>query len=143
MSKLYYNSDGVYYEVESSSDFGGKPFIVDMHKASIHNEHFRSTFWTGKKMQLSLMNIQPGLDLGLGMNPVEEDFFLVESGHGVIHLGEHSDVLPINQPIYPDSAIFVPAGTWRNIINTGTEPLKLYNMSSAPYYECSSVQTDR
>ena len=140
---IYYDSKGNHYRTAAETDFGGKPFIVDMHKAALHNTNFRVALWTGTQMQVAIMSIPPGGDIGLEMHDPQEQFFLVESGNGVVHMGEKKELLPINYPIYPDSAFVVPAGTWHNIVNLGNEPLKLYTIYAPPQHPFGTLHSTK
>ena len=108
------------------TDFGPSPFIVDINKATLHNDNFRTALWTGNHLQLTLMSILPGEDIGLEMHPNVDQFLRIESGRGLTQMGDRKDHLYLQQPVYEDCAVFIPAGTWHNMINTGDQPLKLY-----------------
>jgi len=136
---IYYDSNGKQYRTVAETDFGGKPFVADIHKASLNNDNFRLALWTGSQLQVTLMSIPAGGDIGLEMHPDVEQFLLVEAGSGVVHIGEKADLLTYNQPIYPDSAIMIPAGTWHNIVNLGNEPMKLYSIYAPPEHALGTI----
>jgi len=136
---IYYDSNGKQYRTAVETDFGGRPFVADIHKASLHNDNFRMALWTGQQLQVTLMSIPPGGDIGLEMHPDVEQFLLIESGSGVVHMGEKSDLLPYNQPVYPDSAILIPKGTWHNLVNLGNELLKLYSIYAPPEHPQGTI----
>ena len=46
-------------------DHGPNPYVVDIEKATVENTNYRTTLWTGKNLQLTVMSIQPGHDIGL------------------------------------------------------------------------------
>lgn len=142
---IYYDSQGRHYRTAAETDFGGRPFVADIHKAALHNENFRTVLWTGDKMQVALMSIPPGGDVGLEVHEDEDQFFMVQAGSGVVHMGDKAELLPYNQPIYPDSIIVIPHGTWHNIVNLGNEPLKLvtfYAPSHHPFGTIHGTQAD-
>lgn len=122
-----------------SSDFGPSPFIVDINKASVHNDTYRTALWTGNYLQLTLMSIPAGTDIGLEVHPDTDQFLRVESGRGLAQMGDAKDRLNFQLPVFDDSAIFVPAGTWHNVTNTGTEPLKLYTVYAPPHHAKGTV----
>jgi mannose-6-phosphate isomerase-like protein (cupin superfamily) len=121
------------------TDFGPRPFIVDIEKATLENGAFRTALWTGTHMQLTLMCIAPGEDIGLEMHPHVDQFLRVEKGRGVTTMGLTEDNLAFVQPVFKDDAVFVPAGTWHNIINTGDGPLKLYSIYAPPGHQPGTV----
>lgn len=121
------------------SDFGPNGFIVDINKAAVHNNTYRTALWTGEHLQLTLMSIPVGEDIGLEVHPDNDQFLRIEKGKGLAQMGDAKDRLIFQQPVFDDSAIFIPAGTWHNVINTGTEPLKLYAIYAPPHHPKGTV----
>ena len=121
------------------SDFGPRPFVVDINKATLANDTFRTALWSGPHLQLTVMSLQPGEDIGLEMHPEVDQFLRIEQGRGVTTMGLAEDKLAFVQPVFEDSAVFVPAGTWHNIINTGSVPLKLYSIYAPPNHAPGTV----
>jgi len=113
-------------------DHGAKPFVVDIQKATLNNENFRTVLWTGHHLQVTLMTIPVHESIGLEIHPNTDQFLRLESGQGLVQMGNSQHHLHFTQPVYEDSAVFVPAGTWHNITNTGSKPLKLYSIYSPP-----------
>lgn len=110
------------------TDYGPNPFVIDINKATLNNDTYRTALWTGKHLQLTLMSIKPGEDIGLEMHPNVDQFLRVEQGQGVTQMGSTRDSLYFQQPVFNDDAIFIPAGTWHNVTNVGKTPLKLYSI---------------
>lgn len=105
---------------------------MNIHAATISNTAFRDTYWTGSNLQLTVMSINRGDDIGLEMHPQLDQFLRIESGHGVAKLGPSKDNLPLVQRVNSNSAILIPAGTWHDVINTGHSPLKVYSIYAPP-----------
>ena len=118
----------------ASTDYGPNPFTIDISKATMNNDTFRTALWTGAHLQLTLMSIQVGDEIGLEIHPDDDQFFYIESGHGVVQMGNQRDCLYFQQPIFTNSAIFVPAGIWHNVINMGELPLKLFSIYAPPHH---------
>lgn len=114
------------------SDQGKKPVVEDIEGMTLTNENFRTTIWTGSKLQVTLMTIQPGDDIGLEIHHGIDQFLRIEAGSGVCKMGEQEDQLTFEAVVKADDAIFVPADTWHNVENNGTEPLKLYTIYAGP-----------
>jgi mannose-6-phosphate isomerase-like protein (cupin superfamily) len=114
------------------SDHGKTPIVVDMEGITLANDNFRTTLWTGSKLQLTLMTIQPGDDIGLEIHHGIDQFLRIEQGSGVCKMGPTEDNLNFESAVKAEDAIFVPADTWHNVENTGTEPLKLYTVYAGP-----------
>lgn len=122
------------------TDFGPNPFVVDITKATVHNNAFRTALWTGNHLQLTLMSIPAGEDIGFEMHPNVDQFLRIEEGQGLVQMGNSRDNLYLRQPVFDDFAIFVPAGTWHNLTNTGNTPLKLYSIYAPPNHPWGTVQ---
>lgn len=120
-------------------DYGPEPFVVNINEVTTQNDSFRTALWTGKHLQLTLMNIDVGEDIGLEMHPDVDQFLRVEEGEGVVRMGTSRDNLEFQRNISDDFAILIPAGTWHNIINTGTIPLKLYSIYAPPQHPHGTV----
>jgi len=121
------------------TDFGGRPFVVDIAKATITNDTFRTALWSGTHLQLTVMSIEPGDDIGLEAHPHVDQFLRLEQGCGIVQMGDRPDNLYFVQPAFEDSAVFIPAGTWHNITNTGNIPMKLYSIYAPPNHAFGTV----
>ena len=112
-------------------DYGKEPYVVNIEKAAEQNRNFRATLWTGEHLQIVVMNINVGEDIGLEVHPDTDQFLRIEEGQGIVRMGDSKEHLDFSARISEDDAIVVPAGKWHNIINTRNRPLKLYNLRSA------------
>lgn len=114
------------------SDRGKEPMVVDIEGMTLENENYRTTIWTGEKLQVTVMTIQPGDDIGLEVHHGIDQFLRIEEGEGLCQMGESEDNLTFEEKVKDDFAIFVPADMWHNVINTGDKPLKLYTIYAGP-----------
>ncbi len=78
------------------------------------------------------MSINPRDDVGLEMHPNLDQFIRIEEGQGLVLMGDNRDNLYFQERVYDDYVIFIPAGKWHNLINTGCIPLKLYSIYAPP-----------
>jgi mannose-6-phosphate isomerase-like protein (cupin superfamily) len=85
------------------------------------------------------MSIPVGEDIGLEIHPNVDQFLRIEEGQGLTLMGNSKNHLYFRQPVYDDSAIFIPAGTWHNLINTGNKPLKLYSIYAPPNHPWGTI----
>lgn len=108
-------------------------FVDDIEDMTEHNSDFRRVLYTGKQMQLVLMSIEPGEDIGEEIHPDRDQFFRIEKGKGEVWIDGHKT------KIESDSAILVPAGAKHNVKNTGDEPLKLYTLYGPPEHADGTV----
>ncbi len=114
------------------SDRGKEPMVVDIEGMTLENENYRTTIWTGEKLQVTVMTIQPGDDIGLEVHHGIDQFLRIEEGEGLCQMGESEDNLTFEEKVKDDFAIFVPADMWHNVTNTGDKPLKLYTIYAGP-----------
>lgn len=113
-------------------DHGKEPFVVDIEGYTKENENFRTTIWTGEKLQVTVMTIPVGGDIGLEVHHGIDQFLRIEGGKGLCQMGPAEDELTFEVEVKDDDAIFVPADMWHNVTNTGEEPLKLYTIYAGP-----------
>lgn len=124
-----------------NADYGPQPYVVNIDSAASNNRNFRTALWTGKYMQLTLMSIAD--EIGLEMHDDTDQFFRIEEGHGMVMMGKSKNNLNFQAKVNDDYTIFVPAGTWHNIINLGDEPLKLYTIYAPPHHPHGTVHGTR
>ncbi|MBC7538024.1 MAG: cupin domain-containing protein [Bacteriovorax sp.] len=103
-----------------------KGFIGNIENLTEKNSDFRHVLYTGKNLQLVLMALKPGEEIGEEVHKDRDQFFRVEKGSGKIVI----DGVATN--IKSEDAVVVPAGAKHNIINTGKEPLLLYTIYGPP-----------
>ena len=120
-------------------DYGCEPFIFNINHATTKNENFRTTLWTGRHLQLTLMSIPVCGDIGAEMHPDVDQFIRVESGRAKVYMGSCRNNLHEVSCVDGNYAILIPAGTWHNIVNTGNRPLKLYSLYAPPQHPCGTV----
>ncbi len=120
-------------------DYGPEPFVINIEKATKQNNTFRTALWTGEYLQLTLMSINAGDDIGLEVHPDHDQFIRIEEGMGIVKMGNRKDKLDFQKNVYDNYAIFIPAGKWHNLINTGHTPLKLYSIYAPPEHPHGTV----
>lgn len=131
----YPSSDG-FIELR---DYGPNPFVMNINEATLQNDAYRTTLWTGDHLQLTLMSLNVGEDIGLEMHPDVDQFVRVENGQGFVQMGDSEDNLSFEEMIYDDFIFIIPAGKWHNLTNTGNTPLKLYSIYAPPQHPHSTV----
>lgn len=126
-------------EITQLKDYCGHPLVVNIDRLAKANTNFRTALWTGKHLQLTLMSIPVGTDIGVEMHPDLDQFLRIEDGCAMIMMGENEYELNYRKKVNGDYAILVPAGTWHNIINTGNRPLKIYSIYAPPQHPFGTV----
>lgn len=122
-----------------SGDMGGQPFVLDIEDATEDNNNFRTTIWTGTHMQLTLMSIDVGDDIGLERHTGIDQFLRIEEGEGLVLMGDDQNNLNFRRRVDDDYAVLVPAGKWHNLVNTGSKPLKLYSIYAPPEHARGTI----
>ena len=123
------------------TDPGPQPNAFDIEQATTDNENYRTTVWTGKYLQVTLMSIPVGSSIGLEVHPETDQFLRLEAGQGRCVMGPAKDDLSFQQDVEDDWSIQVPAGFWHDVINTGDEPLRLYAIYSPVHHAQGIVQS--
>lgn len=124
-------------------DYGPDPLIINIDKATIQNTNYRTAIWTGKYLQLTVMSIPVGGEIGLEVHPETDQFIRIEKGIAKAMLGFSKNQLTCQHEVRDGFAILVPAGTWHNIVNIGTCPLKIYTLYAPPHHPHGTIQTTK
>jgi mannose-6-phosphate isomerase-like protein (cupin superfamily) len=111
-----------------------KGFVADIEGLTEQNADFRRVLYTGKHLQLVLMAIQPGEEIGEEVHTDRDQFFRVEAGEGEVVIDGN------RRKVESGDAIVVPAGARHNVINTGSVPLKLYTIYGPPEHRDGVVR---
>ena len=114
-----------------------KGFIDDLEERTEHNTDYRRVLYTAEHMQLVLMAVPPGEEIGEEVHNEGDQFFCIEKGSGEISIDGHKT------KVKSDMAIIVPAGARHNIRNTGTKPLRLYTLYAPPAHAEGTVQATK
>jgi mannose-6-phosphate isomerase-like protein (cupin superfamily) len=114
-----------------------KGYCDDIEARTIANEDFRRVLYTGKNLQLVLMTLKPGEEIGEEVHEDRDQFFRIEEGSGTVYI----DGAP--NKVEDDFAVIVPAGARHNVVNTGDAPLRLYTIYGPPEHKDGVVHTDK
>lgn len=120
-------------------DYGPNPIVVNIEDATKQNNTFRTALWTGNNLQVTLMSIDIGDDIGLEVHTMGDQFIRIEDGDALVQMGDSQDNLSFQKKISADYAIMIPAGTWHNVKNIGSRPLKLYAIYAPPQHPKNTI----
>lgn len=120
-------------------DYGPEPLVINIEEATKQNNTFRLALWTGEYLQLTLMKINVGDDVGLEIHYDHDQFIRIEDGKGAVMMGDSKDNLNFKRNVEDDDVILIPAGKWHNLVNTGCVPLKLYSIYAPPEHPHGTV----
>lgn len=110
-----------------------KGFVDDIEKLTVENGDFRRVLYTGHNLQLVLMSLQPGEEIGAEVHDDRDQFFRIEEGEGVISIDG------VDHKVKDDDAVIVPQGARHNVKATGSVPLKLYTIYGPPEHVDGTV----
>ena len=112
-------------------------YCDDIEKQTTQNEDFRRVLYTGEHLQLVLMTLQPGEEIGEEVHEDRDQFFRFEEGEGVVLIDGKEN------RVEDDFAVIVPAGARHNVRNTGSRPLRLYTVYGPPEHKDGVVQSTK
>ena len=121
-------------------DIGPEPDSFDLERATLANTSYRVVAWSGTYLQLTLMSIPVGADIGLEAHPETDQFLRLDGGRGRVQMGPAEDQLEFDQEVEDGWAILVPAGTWHNVTNIGDEPMQVYAVYAPVHHAPGIVQ---
>ena len=124
-------------------DYGPEPLVADIERAALQNPYFRNTLWTGEHLQVTLMSIPVGGEIGLENHPHVDQFLCIEAGTGLVKMGHSQDYLTDRRRVSDGCAVIVPAGTWHNLSNIGNRPMKLYSIYAPPQHPHGTVHATK
>ena len=114
-----------------------KGYCDDIEKQTTGNGDFRRVLYTGKHLQLVLMTLQPGDEIGSEVHEDRDQFFRFEEGEGVVVIDGKENA------VGDGTGVIVPAGARHNVVNRGNAPLKLYTLYGPPEHKDGVVQSTK
>lgn len=110
-------------------------YVTNIERDTLENEDFRRVLFTGQHMQLVLMTLRPGEEIGEETHDEHDQFIRVEAGTADVFLdGERRE-------LGDGSVVVIPAGVRHNVINTsGGDDLRLYTLYGPPEHPDGTVQ---
>lgn len=122
-----------------TKDHGPEPYVVNIEDITKENDKFRVAKWTGDHMQLTLMSIPVGGEIGLEKHDGIDQFLRIEAGDAKVMMGREKDNLDQTFDAADDFIVMVPSGWWHNILNVGETPMKVYSLYAPPEHEHGTV----
>jgi mannose-6-phosphate isomerase-like protein (cupin superfamily) len=123
------------------NDVGPQPQSFDIERATKENTSYRSVAWSGRYLQVTLMSIPVGGDIGLEAHPETDQFLRLDAGSGRVQMGVTKDKLSFDGEVSNGWCVLVPAGTWHNITNTGQTPMQVYAIYAPAHHTPDKVQS--
>jgi mannose-6-phosphate isomerase-like protein (cupin superfamily) len=105
-------------------------YSIDIEKKTIDNTNFREVLYTAPNLQLVVMTLKPGEEIGMETHDHGDQFFRVEAGEGEAILDGKTHKLT------DGSIVIIPEKVEHNIINTSADKdLKVYTIYTPPEHK--------
>ena len=114
-------------------------WVGDIEQTTMENGTFRTVVFTGEHTQLTVMRIGPGEDIGREAHPTADQFIRIEQGRARVEFGRVEGRVDATFDVQDHWAVVIPAGVWHNVVNTGTEDLKLYSLYAPPQHAAGTI----
>ena len=125
------------------TDNGPNCYVTNIEKMAIQNQNFRTAIWTGCYLQMTLMCIPTCEDIGLEIHSELDQFIRVEQGKAIVKMGTCKNELDFQRILCKGDGVFIPAGTWHNIINLGRNSLKVSVIYAPPNHPRSTIHATK
>ena len=109
-------------------------YTVNIERESIDNTAFRRVLYTAPNLQLVVMTLHPGEEIGMEVHDEGDQFIRVEAGDGeaILNGERHS--------LGDGTSVVIPAGVEHNIVNTSSDrTLHLYTIYAPPEHPDGTV----
>jgi mannose-6-phosphate isomerase-like protein (cupin superfamily) len=114
-------------------------WVGHIERTTLENGTFRTVVFTGEHAQLTVMRLGPGEDIGREAHIATDQFIRIERGRARVEFGRAEGRIDETYDVEEEWAIVIPAGVWHNVVNTGTEDLKLYSLYSPPEHAAGTI----
>lgn len=144
--EYYENHDNSYCDMcnrRCRNEHGGEVYSFNVEKSAYKNDNFRESIWTGEHLQMTLMSIPCSHDIGIEIHHDTDQYIRVEHGYAYVLTGYDPKCLKNKKKLYQGDAIFIPAGTWHNVVNAGRCDLKLSSVYAPPHHPRCTVEKHR
>ena len=126
-------------ELECDKDCGNKPTVLCLRRETYNNVNFRTAIWTGERLQITLMSIPVGGEIGLERHDNLEQLLYIESGCARVYMGKTKQSVQCLGTVGSGDAVVIPAEAWHNVINTQNTPVKLFSVYAPPQHPFCTV----
>jgi mannose-6-phosphate isomerase-like protein (cupin superfamily) len=115
-----------------------KGFHTNIERATRANRNFRQVLYTGHHLQLVLMSLKPGEEIGSEVHRGHDQFFRFEGGTGQCVINGR------RYAVTDGDVVVAPAGSTHNVLNTDqTRPLLLYTLYAPPQHQDGIVRATK
>lgn len=125
--------------LSNQTDHGPDPYVTNIARTAVQNPNFRTAVWTGCHLQMTVMSIPPCGEIGFEMHGDTDQLIRVERGTAIVKIGKCENHPEFQHNLREGDAVFVPAGTWHNVVNTGRNDLKVSSVYAPPNHRRGTV----
>jgi mannose-6-phosphate isomerase-like protein (cupin superfamily) len=140
MPRARFGRSGMNDRADLIEDIGPRPQAFNIEHATEENANYRTVAWSGRYLQVTLMSVPVGGDIGLEAHPETDQFLRLEAGNGRAQMGSTKDKLTFDETVSDGWCVLVPAGTWHNITNMGAAPMQVYAIYAPVHHSAGKVQ---
>lgn len=128
-----------YSYCNAQTDHGSNPYVTNIQCTALKNPNFRTAVWTGCHLQMTVMCIPPCGEVGLEVHEDTDQLIRVEQGTAVVKIGKCVNQPDSQQNMCKGDTVFIPAGTWHNVVNIGRNALKVSSVYAPPNHRRGTV----
>lgn len=130
-------------EIKCKNEHGGEVFATNVSRMAYRNDSYRESVWTGDYLQMTVMSIARGGEIGVEMHGDTDQYIRIEHGSAIAMIGDNEKDLDKSYRLFSGDAIFIPAGYWHNIVNTGRCALKISSVYAPPHHPKCTVEKNK
>ncbi len=112
-------------------------YTGNIEELTLANNNFRQVLYTGKHMQLVIMTLQVGEEIGAEVHKNVDQFFRVEEGEAKFLVNGEETL------VGEDEVFIVPAGSKHNVVNVGEGALRLYTIYTPPNHPNGTIHANK
>ena len=126
-------------DLNRQKNWKAEPYVENVLQRAVRNTNYRTEIWTGCYAQMTLMCIPVCSDIGLEIHEDTDQLIRIEQGMGLVKMGSCKERPDFQRKVCKGDVIFVPAGTWHNVINIARVPLKVSAIYAPPHHPVGTV----
>lgn len=126
-------------DLNRQKNWKAEPYVENVLQRAVRNTNYRTEIWTGCYAQMTLMCIPVCSDIGLEIHEDTDQLIRIEQGMGLVKMGGCKEWPDFQRKVCKGDVIFVPAGTWHNVINIARVPLKVSAVYAPPHHPVGTV----
>ena len=140
MDKRYYNEHILHNmryqngEDHCKTENSDGVLVANVGREAYKNNDFRKVFWTGAHLQMTLMSLGRAGEIGVECHVDTDQYIKIERGRALLVIGQAKESMTERKHLYEGESVFIPAGTWHNVINCGRSTLKLSSIYAPPHH---------